>query len=134
MVPPRCRAVLLIAALLVLVVAAPASARLPDSAYFKSRAWFKATIAGTYVAHGTATEQCSRQGGEDQFQPFTGPRTVDASLQFKSVRSVRLEADRYLDNSIQAGTMNRRTPVVATETRTLTASAQCDPQRPEPTC
>jgi hypothetical protein len=126
--------VLLAAALLSLLAAAPAAARLPDSAYFKHRAWFNASIEGTYVAHGTEQRQCSRQVGPDQFEQFTVTRTEDETLHFKSLRPVRLEADQYLGGNIGAGSLGRRTPVAVTTTKTLTTTAMCDPDRPDPVC
>jgi hypothetical protein len=125
--------VLVAAAVLALAGAAPAWA-LPDSAYFKHRAWFNASIEGTYVAHGTEERQCSREVGPDQFEQFTVTRTEDETLRFKSVRPVRLEADQYRGGDIGAGSLGRRTPVAVTTTKTLTTTAVCDPNHPDPVC
>jgi hypothetical protein len=125
-------AVLLLVALVGLAAAAPAHAGLSP---YKGRAWFKATVEGTYTAHGTETnDDCYRYVSEDQTEPLTVTTNVDEKLQFKSVRSVKVEADRYLTGDIGAGSLNRRTPVAVTTTRTLTATAKCYPQSPDPVC
>jgi hypothetical protein len=114
-----------------LAAAAPASAL----TYFKDRAFFNATISGTYVAHGTQTKSdCYSTDANGQTSQLTVTTTGDETLHFKSTRPVRLEVDRFLGNEVEAGTLNRRTPVLVTTTRTLVNSAPCHEGDEQPTC
>jgi hypothetical protein len=125
----------LISLLGLLVMIAPTAAHAGSLVYFKDRAYFQATIAGTYTARDTVvTTSCHREPAVDQVEPITVTTTGDETLHFTSIRSVRLEADRYLDNSVQMGTLNRRTPIVVTTTKTLVRSAPCTPGESQPVC
>jgi hypothetical protein len=113
----------LAAMLAVLAAGAPPAGAL---SYYSARAWFNATIQGTYVSHGTEVDSSC-----DTPVTFTGDETLD----FKSGRSVVLEADRSFDNSVGAGTLNRRTPITVTTTRSRTQSGPCRPEEdPPPVC
>jgi hypothetical protein len=117
------------------VVITPTTANAGALVYFKDRAYFQARIDGTYTAHDTVvTTSCHRELGVDQIEPITVTTTGDETLHFTSIRSVRLEADRDLGNSVQMGTLNRRTPIVVTTTKTLVKSAPCTPGEPQPVC
>jgi hypothetical protein len=117
-----------------LVAALPASAG--ARSVYKDRYFFNATISGTYIAHGTQVNSGCYEYLADGFT--TSPTTVttvgDETLHFNSTRPVRLEVDRDFADSVQAGTLNRRTPVLVTTTKTLVNSAPCQPGQEQPTC
>jgi hypothetical protein len=105
--------------------------------YYKAQAHFNVTIQGTYTAHGTEVDKnCFRappvEGGDPQ--QITVTSTGTESLEFSSTASVRLDAYRYLDNSVAAGTMGGRTPIAVTTTKTLDFTEPCRPDSDPPVC
>lgn len=125
----------LAAGALVLVVVPTAVSRPGRSPYYKSQAHFDVTIQGTYTARGVVVDKnCSRPPPPGQQpQQITVTTTGAESLEFKSTRSVKLDAYRYLDNSVGAGTTGV-TPITVTTTRTLTLTEPCQGTDPKAEC
>jgi hypothetical protein len=120
--------------LLALIAAAPVSAG--ARSFYKDQYFFKATISGTYVAHGTQVDSGCYEYLADGLtpSPITVTTIADETLHFKSTRPVGLVVDRAFDNSVQAGTLGRVTPVLVTTTKTRVDSAPCQPGDEQPTC
>ncbi|MDX6449314.1 MAG: hypothetical protein QOG29_170 [Gaiellaceae bacterium] len=122
----------------VVLVVVPAGMTRPAAGpYYKAQAHFNVTIQGTYTAHGTEVDKnCFRappvEGGDPQ--QITVTSTGTESLEFSSTASVRLDAYRYLDNSVAAGTMGGRTPIAVTTTKTLDFTEPCRPDSDPPVC
>jgi hypothetical protein len=124
---------------LVLVVVPTAAPRpvAGSPSYYKAQAHFNVTIRGTYTGHGVnVNTDCFLPPVNEDTQPqqITVTTTGDETLTFKSTRSVKLDAYKYLNNSVGAGTLGRRTPLAVTTTKTLTLTQPCREGDPEPVC